>query len=427
MITFLVTGEHAYTIAPLKKGYGVPVPEVASVSYAEITREATLPSGTYIFSDLERLSDAELLWASDLFRCISASPGSRALNDPARVRVRYGLLRALHAAGLNGFDAYRADGVPRPARFPVFVRRQSDHDAALSDLLPDQEALDACLEVLMAKGESLRGLVVIEFCAEPVGPGVFRRYGAFRVGDAVHLDHVVTQDSWNVKGGAAGLATEEMYRQDDADIRANRFADAMRRAFEIAGIDYGRADFGVVEGRPQVYEINTNPSMSLPPHHSSKMRSATLAVRARALCRAAVADRPPGDRPAHRPGNTPAGRPARQRRERRRMDPRTGARAGRAACVCRPPGGADRGHAEEHVLAGDGAAAPDVGGLAPPAAAAGLSEGAMRCPAGLARRAPTSAVVRCVEFLRSQAVIGAGDEAARRGPFAEGGGHRLGA
>ncbi len=276
MITFLVTGEHAYTIGPLKKGFGVPVPPVASVSYAEVTREATLPSGTYIFSDLERLSDAELLWASDLFRCISASPGSRALNDPARVRVRYGLLRALHTAGLNRFDAYRADGVPRPARFPVFVRRQSDHDAALSDLLPDQEALDTCLEVLMAKGESLRGLVVIEFCAEPVRPGVFRRYGAFSVGDAVHLDHVVTQDSWNVKGGAAGLATEEMYRQDDADIRANRFADAMRKAFEIAGIDYGRADFGVVEGRPQVYEINTNPSMSLPPHHSSKIRSATL-------------------------------------------------------------------------------------------------------------------------------------------------------
>ncbi len=276
MITFVVTGEHAYTVGPLKKGFGVPVPEVASVSYADISREASLPSGTYIFSDLERLSDAELLWASDLYRCISASPGSRALNDPARVRVRYGLLRALHTAGLNRFDAYRADGAPRPGRFPVFVRRQSDHDAALSDLLPDQDALDACLESLMAKGESLRGLVVIEFCAEPVRPGVFRRYGAFRVGDSIHLDHVVTEDSWNVKGGAAGLATEEMYRQDDLDIRANRFAEEMKEAFDIAGIDYGRADFGLVGGRPQVYEINTNPSMSLPPKHPSKIRSATL-------------------------------------------------------------------------------------------------------------------------------------------------------
>lgn len=276
MITFLVTGDHGYTVGPLKKGFGVPVPQVASVSYADIGREATLPSGTYIFSDLERLSDAELLWASDLYRCIRESPGSRALNDPARVRVRYGLLRALHAAGLNRFDAYRADGVPRPARFPVFVRRQSDHDAALSGLLPDQEALDACLEALVAKGESLRGLVVIEFCAEPVRPGVFRRYGAFRIGDAVHLDHVVTEDNWNVKGGTAGLATEAMYRQDQIDIRANRFADAMEKAFDVAGIDYGRADFGLVDGRPQIYEINTNPSMSLPPKHPSKVRSATL-------------------------------------------------------------------------------------------------------------------------------------------------------
>jgi len=276
MITFLVTGEHDYTIGPLKRGFGVPVPEVSSLSYEQVSREASLPSGTYVFSDLERLSDAELLWVSDVFRCVAAAPGSRALNDPAHVRVRYGLLRALNAAGLNRFDAYRADGVPRPRRFPVFVRRQSDHDAALSDLLPDQDALDTCLESLMAKGESLRGLVVIEFCAEPVHPGVFRRYGAFRVGDAVHLDHVVTQDSWNVKGGTAGLATEEMYRQDDLDIRANRFVEEMRKVFDIAGIDYGRADFGVVDGTPQVYEINTNPSMSFPPHHASKTRSATL-------------------------------------------------------------------------------------------------------------------------------------------------------
>jgi len=128
----------------------------------------------------------------------------------------------------------------------------------------------------MERGESLRGLVVIEYCAEPVRPGIFRRYGAFRVGDAIHLDHAVTQDNWNVKGGAAGLATEAMYRQDDLDIRANRYADVMNRVFDVAGIDYGRADFGLVDGRPQVYEINTNPSMSLPPRHPSKIRSATL-------------------------------------------------------------------------------------------------------------------------------------------------------
>ena len=35
--------------------------------------------------------------------------------------------------------------------------------------------------------------------------------------------------------------------------------DVLLRAFEVAGIDYGRADFSIVDGVPQIYEINTNP------------------------------------------------------------------------------------------------------------------------------------------------------------------------
>ena len=31
--------------------------------------------------------------------------------------------------------------------------------------------------------------------------------------------------------------------------------------FAIARIDYGRIDYGIVGGRPQVYEINTNPTV----------------------------------------------------------------------------------------------------------------------------------------------------------------------
>ena len=35
--------------------------------------------------------------------------------------------------------------------------------------------------------------------------------------------------------------------------------------FDLAGVDYGRADFGLVGGRPQIYEINTNPEIKLRP------------------------------------------------------------------------------------------------------------------------------------------------------------------
>ena len=42
-------------------------------------------------------------------------------------------------------------------------------------------------------------------------------------------------------------------------VKSNRFADVLLPVFEIAGIDYGRADHATIDGRTVVYEINTNP------------------------------------------------------------------------------------------------------------------------------------------------------------------------
>ena len=207
---------------------------------------------------------------------MAARPGTyRPINDPARVRVRYALLRALHRAGLNGFDAYRADGQPQPVRFPVFIRSEWNHDAALTDLLADQHALDAALDRLESRAIPLSGLLVIEYCAQPVQPGIFRRFTAFRMGDAVLLDMPVTEDRWMVKYGTAGLATEAMYRQDDDLVRESRYAETLQRAFDLARIGWGRVDFGLVDGRPQIYEINTNPNVPHPEPHHSATRMAT--------------------------------------------------------------------------------------------------------------------------------------------------------
>ena len=42
----------------------------------------------------------------------------------------------------------------------------------------------------------------------------------------------------------------------------------MLDVFNIAGIDYGRVDFGLVGGRPQIYEINSNPMVDPKPSAS---------------------------------------------------------------------------------------------------------------------------------------------------------------
>jgi hypothetical protein len=276
MIWFVVTRPHTYTVKSLVEGsFGAKVPPCGVLVYSELFASYELKAGTYIFCDIERLSESELVLAAAIYRRLSAA-GCRVLNDPARVKFRYALLRSLNEAGINSFDAYRADGHPRPKRFPVFIREEAEHKPAVTQLLRDQDALDAALNHLPSQARPLRGLIVIEYCAEPVAPGIFRRYGTYRIGEGIQLEQVVTDDSWNVKTGKPGLATEEMYQKDDQAFRENRFCDELRDVFRIAEIDYGRADFGLVKGRPQVYEINTNPSLGRLSPHPSATRMASL-------------------------------------------------------------------------------------------------------------------------------------------------------
>ena len=54
----------------------------------------------------------------------AAAPRCRVLSDPARVKIRYALLRSLKEGVVNLFDAYRADGIPGQSGFrSSFVRK----------------------------------------------------------------------------------------------------------------------------------------------------------------------------------------------------------------------------------------------------------------------------------------------------------------
>ena len=195
----------------------------------------------------------------------------------------------MHEAGLNAFDAYRADGFPRPRRFPVFVRSEAAHIAPTSGLLADQAQLEAALARMRAGSQPLRGLIVIEFCAEAFADGVWRRHATFRIGDAVQFHDIVSEGTWNVKYGQRGLVDEATYAEDHEKLISNFKADALREAFDIAAIDYGRADFGMVDGRPQVYEINTNPCIHGMRPHASPIRSRSMALARETLARDFIA------------------------------------------------------------------------------------------------------------------------------------------
>jgi hypothetical protein len=290
MIVFVTTRHHAYTVRNLLDGsFGPPLPAVRHMAWDALLRADHLPQATYILTDLERLTPHERRMAADTYRAIRAA-GLRCLNDPARIPTRHALLARLHAAGLNPFRAWRAEeGAPRPNRFPVFLRFEDGHEPPLSDLLPDQAALEAALAALQARGLPLAGVLVVEFCAEPVTPGAWRRYGTFRIGEAMHTDHSVIQDGWWVKAGTLGLSTEAMAEEEYRAARDGRYLPALRPVFELAGVEYGRADHATAEGREVVFEINTNPTLSGPHPQRLPRRAETLELSRWNLARALAA------------------------------------------------------------------------------------------------------------------------------------------
>ena len=276
MLFVVGTRFHTYTLDTLTTtdcgGHGV---WIVTVSYDDLFSADLLMGGTYVFTDIDRLAPYERLLAAAVFRTMAEQPDRfRPLNDPALVRTRFALLRALNEAGINQFDAYSAEAQPRPRRFPVFVRAGSRHDKPLTDLLRDQRQLDEALHTLERAGTPLEGLIVIEYTAEPVLPGIWRRYTAYLIGGELLIDVPLSGASWIVKRDEH-LVDDATYDDDIVAMRTDRDADILRQAFAIGRIDYGRLDFGIIGGRVQVYEINTNPNFrGLDAEHPSAVRRA---------------------------------------------------------------------------------------------------------------------------------------------------------
>jgi len=245
--------------------------QVSILTYDEALQCSRLPAATYVFTDMDRLSPPQLKLASALHTHLRVH-GQSVLNNPARAMSRAGLLRALHDAGINQFNAYRVEENVRPERWPVFIRTEGSHTAPVSGLLESWDAVRTAVEEAMESGIPVSNMIIIEYAAEPVMPGLFRKLASFRFGNTQFAHNCVHEDNWLVKYGQLGSATPELYQDDLRIVKENPYAEAVARAFSIAHVEYGRADFGLVNGRVQVYEINSNPTVGFPEQHPSRDR-----------------------------------------------------------------------------------------------------------------------------------------------------------
>ncbi|WP_421855532.1 hypothetical protein [Oricola sp.] len=259
MILIVTSSDHRYTfrhVVPALTGRGV----ARVVTYDWLLRRRQLRASCIVFTDFDRLHGGELKAAAFVYRR-AREAGIRVLNDPAKARQRFDLLRALHIAGLNGFRAYPALSQPQPARFPVFVKSQVDHGQEFDMLIADQAELETTLRRIEDDGHSLRDLLVIEFANTPVREGIYQRRTMYRIGDRYFAGNPVGEESPFVKYGTFGLLADDDYVALAREMHESPDAPHFHRVFDVARIDYGRADYGYDEGHIAVYEINTNPKI----------------------------------------------------------------------------------------------------------------------------------------------------------------------
>lgn len=259
MIVFITSSGHGYTVRSMvEKTLGAPVPDVRTIHYEKLFRSWYLPRATYVFCDFDRLLPWMQERAAHFYRLMRAA-GLKCLNDPARVMLRAELLSTLEQRGINPFGVYRADTHPRPRRFPVFIRSEGGHAMPFTALYEDQETLEAALRELRDRGLPLRGLLVVERACEPYSDGLWAKWGTWRIGEQTFVEHIAVDDTWMVKTGDNAKIKGPVAEDEHAAVVTNRYGQDLSPIFDLAHVDYGRADHGRHGGRTIVFEINTNP------------------------------------------------------------------------------------------------------------------------------------------------------------------------
>jgi hypothetical protein len=262
VIYFLVDRASAFTMRDFVELHAPGLADLVEiVHYEDLLQRQPLHTGTYIFSALDHLTPGGMRVVRELIDELrDPAAESRVLNDPARVLLRYELLDTLHRRGLNRHGVARARDSRSPLRFPVFVREESEHNGAISPLLHDPTELRRALGKSVLRGYRLRDLLVVEYCDTAEPNGRYRRYSAFVVSGRVIARELMVGDEWMLKSHG-NAPTESEIRDELEYVRGNTHADEIEPIFSLAGIDYGRIDYALLDGRIETWEINTNPTI----------------------------------------------------------------------------------------------------------------------------------------------------------------------
>jgi hypothetical protein len=247
----------------VNKGLAGGGPPAEVLCYEDVLGKAEVPAGVYVFTGLNRFGPGARKALGQLYDQLGADPATRPLNDPNQALGRFELLRRLHQEGMNGFRAFGAWEDLSELRFPVFVRDRS-RDGGIPTLLHSIREVEAEVGWALVRGAALSELIIVEFLDTRCEDGLYRKYSAYVVGDEILPVSLEHGRDWVLRYPRAEF-TPEGLAEERRFVLEGSHQDQLEKIRLISRIQFGRMDFSVYEGKVQTWEINTLPTMRLPP------------------------------------------------------------------------------------------------------------------------------------------------------------------
>ena len=245
-IHYLVTRQHAFTLVRWVDHYADQLDgRLRILPYEHVC--GRLRPATYIFSDIERLLPRATARAARIWDALHCA-GANLLNHPVHSLRRYDLMASID----NDFRVFRPGERPQQLRYPVFLRNENDHRGSLTPLLHTPTELDRARRLHPHA-------LLVEYVDTRGADGFYRKYSVTRIGGAIVPRHILFSKHWQVKG--PDLVDDAKLAEEMEYVRTNPHEKRLQEIFQCARIEYGRIDYGVKDGRLQIWEINTNPFM----------------------------------------------------------------------------------------------------------------------------------------------------------------------
>jgi hypothetical protein len=237
--------------------------DIAIVPYEAFVanEERALQEGTYVFTFRNHFSALHVELINRIAsRAESQGLAARILNRPLRFKRRYEQLRLLHDAGVNRHNAYYLAERAEPRTWPVFLRSEATHWT--TGLIRDPGELAGVRAAMEAKGIWMGDKMMVEFNDLKGPDGLYRKYGAYRVGERIVPRHVYIGPRWKQRLNrdvlVGMMGREDLIDEELRYVRDNPHAERVMEIFRLLGVDYGRIDYGMDGDRLQVWEVNTN-------------------------------------------------------------------------------------------------------------------------------------------------------------------------